>query len=367
MSNVYTVIYPPVVSFHDYITQRPQMLMKAFFQEGHYGMFCNIQDDRRGDLYEAMRQTSNRLYIVNHIHAAMKEQTILEVLRKTTRVLWITHPPTLQYRNMFSPHLIIFDLIDEPSDEFLPWRNGMDEVVAQADGVIVTSDQLYDFAHENWKGKHIYKIKNGVDPVIFSWKKERKVPQVMSSMVAKGIPIIGFHGSLQTWLDYSLLEEVIKLRPQYKFVFIGPLFTAMPSFSSLPNVVMVGPVEHQYLPDYLHYFDVGLIPFQVRQMTHGANPIKLYEYLAAGIPVAATPIRECLHLQPYVKTADTAIKFAQIIDAQIQVKQDKKLREEMLRIAGENSWVSKAKEATKIFEFLYDVKKQATRRSVQGI
>ena len=42
------------------------------------------------------------------------------------------------------------------------------------------------------------------------------------------------------------------------------------------------------LPAYLAAMDVGLIPFKQDHVTYHADPIKAYEYLAAGLPVVAT-------------------------------------------------------------------------------
>ena len=43
------------------------------------------------------------------------------------------------------------------------------------------------------------------------------------------------------------------------------------------------------MPRVLAGFDVGLIPFRLNALTAGVNPNKLYEYLAAGVPVVSTP------------------------------------------------------------------------------
>ncbi len=35
----------------------------------------------------------------------------------------------------------------------------------------------------------------------------------------------------------------------------------------------------------------GVIPFRVNETTHAVSPLKAYEYLASGVPIAAPPLR----------------------------------------------------------------------------
>jgi glycosyltransferase involved in cell wall biosynthesis len=58
-----------------------------------------------------------------------------------------------------------------------------------------------------------------------------------------------------------------------------------------PNVHFLGLKPQIDLPAYVQRFDVGLIPFKVTDTTHAVSPLKAYEYLASGVPVAAPPLR----------------------------------------------------------------------------
>lgn len=50
------------------------------------------------------------------------------------------------------------------------------------------------------------------------------------------------------------------------------------------------------LPAYCKAFDVALLPFVKNELTENANPLKLREYLAAGLPVVSTDIPEAAAL-----------------------------------------------------------------------
>jgi glycosyltransferase involved in cell wall biosynthesis len=88
-------------------------------------------------------------------------------------------------------------------------------------------------------------------------------------------------------------------------------------FSSLPNVHIVGAVPSNDIPSYVASFDVGIIPFVVDELTRGVSPLKMYEYLAARVPVVATPLPVC-EAHPVVRTASTPESFASEVRAALE-------------------------------------------------
>jgi hypothetical protein len=77
----------------------------------------------------------------------------------------------------------------------------------------------------------------------------------------------------------------------------------------------VGRRSYQSLPAYCKAFDVAILPFVVNELTTAANPLKLREYLAAGLPVVATPLPEVLKLNSLVRMARTPGEFLHQIEA----------------------------------------------------
>ena len=51
----------------------------------------------------------------------------------------------------------------------------------------------------------------------------------------------------------------------------------------MPNVEFLGEKPYAELTHYLYAFDVCLIPFKVVDLTRATNPVKVYEYLCAGL------------------------------------------------------------------------------------
>jgi hypothetical protein len=83
----------------------------------------------------------------------------------------------------------------------------------------------------------------------------------------------------------------------------------------LPNVHLPGRRPYESLPGYCRKFDIAVLPFVVNELTLASNPLKLREYLAAGLPVVATPLPEVQKLGELIRMATTPEEFLQQCDA----------------------------------------------------
>ncbi|TKB86012.1 MAG: glycosyltransferase family 1 protein [Nitrospira sp.] len=122
---------------------------------------------------------------------------------------------------------------------------------------------------------------------------------------------------MDAWFDYALLNRVVAALPDVSFVLIGGTPHAHARFAPATNLHLLGPRPFSRLPEYLRAADVGLIPFDVRNhptLVHSIHPLKLYEYLAAGLPVVATRWRELERLQSPATLCESAEQFVTAIE-----------------------------------------------------
>ena len=155
---------------------------------------------------------------------------------------------------------------------------------------------------------------NGVDPEIFG-----ALTEATPSDLPAGSPIIGYHGSLYgNWFDWQLLSQVALAYPRASLVVIGDTKSGHPPMPD--NVHFLGMKAQHELPAYISRFDVGVIPFGVSETTHAVSPLKVFEYLASGVPVAAPPLRSLAGLSG-VHTASSLV--AAIADALAAPKPDR--------------------------------------------
>lgn len=122
-------------------------------------------------------------------------------------------------------------------------------------------------------------------------------------------PRLGFFGLLRDWVDLDLVADVARERPDWHFVMVGDATFDLSAYRQLPNIHFLGRKPYADLPAYCRGFDVGLIPFKINELTVAVNPIKLREYLAAGLPVVSTPLPEVALYRDLVELAETPQQF----------------------------------------------------------
>jgi len=126
-------------------------------------------------------------------------------------------------------------------------------------------------------------------------------------------PVIGFFGLLADWVDLDLVRDIAKRRPDWSFALVGKQATGTEALRGLPNVHLLGQKPYALLPAYCRGFDVGIIPFRKSDLTLRANPLKLREYLAAGLPVVSTSLPEVARYGGLVHLAEGTDGFTQAI------------------------------------------------------
>ncbi len=122
-------------------------------------------------------------------------------------------------------------------------------------------------------------------------------------------PRIGFIGLIRSWVDMELIVAVARRRSEWHFVMIGESTEDLAFCRALPNVHLLGNRPYAQLPAYCRGLDAAVIPFRINELTRAVNPIKLREYLAAGLPVVSTPLPEVRAAGAGVWLADGAEAF----------------------------------------------------------
>ena len=154
-------------------------------------------------------------------------------------------------------------------------------------------------------------------------------------------PIIGFFGLVHEWVDQSLLHRVARELPHATVVIIGKVQVDVSQLSALANIRFVGQKPYADLPAYAAAFDVALVPFAVNDLTVAVNPIKLREYLAAGVPVVASAIPEIEALadNPMVQTACGPEEFVAAVRAALDAPRSPEARRQAADRVANETWL----------------------------
>jgi glycosyltransferase involved in cell wall biosynthesis len=124
---------------------------------------------------------------------------------------------------------------------------------------------------------------------------------------------VGFFGSLDDLVDFDLLERVAAELPDVSLVLIGDATRSMDRFHKYPNVFLLGFRPYEQIPAYGSGFDVALMPWVNSDWIRYANPIKLKEYLALGLPVVTTHFLEASGWGEVISVAADHAEFVKLI------------------------------------------------------
>ncbi|MCA1589292.1 MAG: glycosyltransferase [Acidobacteria bacterium] len=155
------------------------------------------------------------------------------------------------------------------------------------------------------------------------------------------LPAGKFFGVIDERSDLELLLDVAEMRPDWHFIMIGPVVKIAESdLPRIENIHYLGGKEYRELPEYIGTWDVAMMPFALNESTKFISPTKTPEYLAAGLPVVATPIRDVV--RPYgenglVHIASSAREFVAAIEAAMAEDADER-RIRAARFLEDMSW-----------------------------
>ncbi len=321
------VVYLPTWARWDVMRQRPQYLMAALAAHGHPAYFV---DEAAG----AARMDGGVHVVPDLGHVPGSDV-----------ILYVHFAPLRTAFGRFQSPVVIYDILDdlsiyEPDEVGLPPERRVathhGPLMQSAEIVIASSPALV----ERHRGERddILLVPNGVDAARFA----RPVPRPADlPPAAAGRPLAGYHGAVGEWIDFDLIEAVARRLPQWDFAIVGPVLDrgkdGARRLRGIPNVHLLGERPSDAMPGYVQAFDVGTIPFLVNHLTEAVGPLKLYEYLAAGVPCVSTPLPVAV-AEPAVRTAAAPEVFAAAVSSAAAEDDDAGVRAIAAATVAEARW-----------------------------
>jgi glycosyltransferase involved in cell wall biosynthesis len=259
---------------------------------------------------------------------------------------FVFNPPAALIAGLLGEDKLIYYCVDEYSAFSGVAANALsqmeEELCRKSDLVIVSSERLYrSKARFN---PHTRLIRHGVDFEHFrrTLDPATAIPRVIDRLPR---PVIGFHGLIADWVDVDLLAHVARSFPEGSLALVGKTVTDVSCLDRLPNVHLLGRKPYAELPAYCKGFDVALNPFRLNELTLNCNPLKVREYLAAGLQVVSTPAPEVVRLK-HCRIAAGPDEFVREIERALEDPGPSPARSEPMR---NESWESKVDELRRHF------------------
>ena len=226
------------------------------------------------------------------------------------RMTWTFLPTSANVAGYLGEKMVIYHCTDEFSEFSGTSRNAIldmeHRLIAKANCVFVSADRL--LRNKAQHNQNTFLIRHGVDVEHFrkACDGSTPIPEDVSRIPS---PIIGFFGLIADWVDLKLIADMARERPQRNFVLVGKVATDLSPIAQLHTIHVLGQRPYQDLPGYCRSFDAAILPFVINELTLNANPLKLREYLAAGLSVVSTPIPEVRELGSLVRIGKTCSDF----------------------------------------------------------
>lgn len=343
----------------DFRIQRPQHIAANFGKLGYRVSYISVHLDRavngKSAFFLKSKPATNVFEVVLRcpdpvpsVYYGVEEprqlKALCDGLAELTSILEVSAPTVIiQYPTWFplassiQGATLVFDCMDylagfsTASDRVLAME---EDLIKNADLVVTSSQYLKDMVGAK---RDCVLIRNAAEVDFFA-AEPHKVKEFGNA------PVVGYYGAIAEWFDVELVRFAAEKRPDYKFVLVGSTAGAdVAQLRNLKNVELVGEVPYVDIPSYLYAFDCAIIPFKLVELIKATNPVKLYEYFAAGKPVVATAIPE-LRQAPskLLSIAKDEKTFVSLLDKALKSKEvgsaDRRLW------AFQHSWVKRSRD-----------------------
>jgi glycosyltransferase involved in cell wall biosynthesis len=337
----------------DFVFQRPQHILTRFSKETIVYYFEEPVFDTSSESYLSLSKRENGISVaVPHLNKGLSATETISELQSlldkffagtalTNWTFWYYTPMAYSFTAKYKPKLIVYDCMDELSAfDFAP-----QEIIGLEKKLLNKADLVFTGGRSLFESKkkyhnNIFSLPSSIDQKHFEQAKTLKEPPSDQAKIS-GLKI-GFFGVIDERFDVELIKNIADKRPDWQIILIGPVVKISPDI--LPknkNIHYLGQKEYAQLPAYLSEWKVALIPFNLNKSTEFISPTKTPEYLAAGVPVVSTAIKDIVNpygLKGLVHIGSTAKDFIMLIERLLNRSTDQVWETKVQTFLKNNSW-----------------------------
>ena len=342
-----------------FVWQRPQQFLSRFAKKHRILFveepFFDLPDGAEPQL-KFHKVMPNVTVICPHLDNSWNKNAKLpELLRKFTAdgikalndhgefdkpLLWYYSPMDAAWSlGHFENRGVVYDCMDELAQ----FTGAPKSLIDNEARLMKHSDIVFTGGYELGEKKrkqhpNVHTFGCGVDFSHFS-KASDPDTQVPPDVDFMNRPILGWVGVVDERVDYRMVGEMARLKPDWSFAMVGPVVKVDPNLlPHSPNLFWLGGRDYQQLPNYCRAFDINMMCFAINAATQFINPTKGLEYMATGKPIISTPVRDVVRQwTDVVRLATTAEEFIAQAEEALRAGHDDRIKRG-LELARQSSW-----------------------------
>ncbi len=357
------ILVCPVIDWH-FRFQRPQHLAKLLAERGHRVFYLST---RFGNAavpgFRVLEQPAPNVFLVQLCIPGRQPVIYEDLLSDSTRerlvaavgqltaagglsnlVALVNLPFWRPLAEALPGALVVYDCMDHHagfSSNSPAMLQEEERLLKSADLVITTSARLSGIVGQSAAN---VLIRNAAEIERFSTAPERLA-------YPSERPVAGYLGAIADWFDMDLVIAAAERFQDWDFVLVGDTaFCDLSKAKKISNIKLIGEVPYADAANWVHSFDVALIPFQLTELTLCTSPVKVYEYLAAGKPVVATALPELQLMGDWVQVAENADQFTQHLGAAMMESDDRQRAAQRAEWARQHDWKARVDQLEKAIE-----------------
>jgi glycosyltransferase involved in cell wall biosynthesis len=337
-----------------FVYQRPQHLLSRFARNSKVFFIKEPVFDAETPHLEITTSKEGVHLLIPHLQTGLREEAVVAALQGLIRtyfcdaytlkeyLAWFYTPIAIDISDALPPATFtVYDCMDELS----AFLNAPASLRVKEASLMRRADLMFTGGHSLYEAKqhlhkHIYPFPSSIDNLHFG--KARNVNSAPADQDLIPCPRIGFFGVINERFDIELMREAANRRPDWHFILIGPTVKIDPAtLPAAENIHYLGGKTYDELPLYLGTWDVAMIPFALNESTKFISPTKTPEYLAGGVPVVSTPIRDVV--RPYgekglVQIASNPAEFITGVEKSLEMRKDPGWLKRVDEYVGGLSW-----------------------------
>lgn len=300
---------------------------------------------------------SKKVRILNSVLVS----SLLAKWLKEKKIIWLTHPKLwpMVKSSLETSQWVVYDCMDNAAEFPREKKNtnlqtelmvAEKELMERANLILFSAQNLqktllkrYSLPFESQKH---YVVNNGIVNSIAELAKDTAESENFE--ISNHIWRITYVGTISEWFDFQLILKTLNQFVKLEVQLFGPAEVEIPVH---PRLHYHGPIPHQQVFEELQKSDGLIMPFKITPLIESVNPVKLYEYIAAGKPIFAPSYQESLPFEPFVFLYKDESEWFGLINSleagQLKVKG---LIKDRIDFCFQNTWEKKAEFITDLLQ-----------------